>query len=251
VLLALARAHDAAGDDGAARQAARAAGELLGRIDVVVAPDDAELVARLGRPPDAAPPAARAVLAHDGRWWTASSDATSVRLPDSKGLRYLAELLRAPDVERHALDLVDRVEGVDPAVDRRRLGDAGPAADGAARAAYRRRIEALREEIADAEADGHHDVAEARHVELEALVGQLAQAFGLGGRDRLQASAAERARLNVTRALRSAIARLGEVLPAAAALDRGVHTGRYCVYRPLDGDVRWIVQSRVNGPSSE
>ena len=144
------------------------------------------------------------MLAHDGRWWTASSDATSVRLPDSKGLRYLAELLRAPDVERHALDLVDRVEGVDPAVDRRRLGDAGPAADGAARAAYRRRIEALREEIADAEADGRHDVAEARHVELEALVGQLAQAFGLGGRDRPQASAAERARLNVTRALRSA-----------------------------------------------
>ena len=47
----------------------------------------------------------------------------------------------------------------------------------------------------------------------------------------------------MTRALRSAITRLAEVLPAAAALDRGVHTGRYCVYRPLDGDVRWIVQS--------
>jgi tetratricopeptide (TPR) repeat protein len=248
VLLALARAHDAAGDDGAARQAARAADELLGRIDVVVAPDDAELVARLGEPRDVP---ASATLAHDGRWWTASSDATSVRLPDSKGLRYLAELLRAPDVERHALDLVDRVEGVDPAVDRRRLGDAGPAADGAARAAYRRRIEALREEIADAEADGRHDAAEARHAELEVLVGQLAQAFGLGGRDRPQASAAERARLNVTRALRSAITRLVEVLPAAAALDRGVRTGRYCVYRPLDGDVRWIVQSPLNGPSAD
>ena len=124
--------------------------------------------------------------------------------------------------------------------------------DGAARAAYRRRIEALREEIADAEVDGRHEVAEARHAELEALVGQLAQAFGLGGRDRPQASAAERARLNVTRALRSAITRLAEALPAAgAALDRGVQTGRYCVYRPLDGDVRWIVQSPVNGPSAE
>jgi tetratricopeptide (TPR) repeat protein len=251
VLVALARAHDAVGDEGAARQAARAAGELLGRIDVVVAPDDAELVARLGPSLDVASPPATATLVHDGRWWTASSDATSVRLPDSKGLRYLAELLRAPDVERHALDLVDRVEGVDPAVDRRRLGDAGPAADGAARAAYRRRIEALREEIADAEADGRHDDAEARHAELETLVGQLAQAFGLGGRDRPQASAAERARLNVTRALRSAITRLAEVLPAAAALDRGVSTGRYCAYRPLEGDVRWIVQSAVNGSSAE
>ncbi len=228
--------------------AARAAGELLDRIDVVMAAGDADLLARLAAAPGAALTSpSTATLTPTGRWWTASSDGTSVRLPDSKGLRYLAELLRAPDVERHALDLVDRVEGVDPAVDRRRLGDAGAAADGAARAAYRRRIEALRQEIADAEADGRHDDAEAHHAELEALVAQLAQAFGLGGRDRPQASAAERARLNVTRALRGAITRLVEVLPAAAALDRGVRTGRYCVYQPLDGDVRWIVQSPVNG----
>ena len=250
VLVALARAHDAAGHDGAARHAARAAGDLLGRLDVVVAPEEAELVARLGRWPGA-PSRTSATLAPEGRWWTASSDGTSVRLPDSKGLRYLAELLRAPDVERHALDLVDRVEGVDPALDRRRLGDAGPAVDAAARAAYRRRIEALREAIADAEASGCHADAEAHHAELEALVGQLAQAFGLGGRERPQGSAAERARLNVTRALRSAITRLAEALPAGAALDRGVHTGRYCVYRPLDGDVRWIVQSPLNGPPTE
>jgi tetratricopeptide (TPR) repeat protein len=250
VLLALARAHDAAGDDGAARLAALAARDLLERIDVVVAPEDAELIARPGRPSDISS-SVTATLTPHGRWWTASSEGTSVRLPDSKGLRYLAELVRVPDVERHALDLVDRVEGVDPAVDRRRLGDAGPAVDGAARAAYRRRIEELREEIVEAEADGRPDDAEARHAELEVLVAQLAQAFGLGGRDRPQASAAERARLNVTRALRSAITRLTEVLPAAAALDRGVRTGRYCVYRPLDGDVRWIVQSPLNGSATD
>jgi hypothetical protein len=250
VLLALARAHDAAGADGAARLAALAARDLLERIDVVVAPEDADLIARLGRPSDISS-SGTATLTQHGRWWTASSDGTSVRLPDSKGLRYLAELVRVPDVERHALDLVDRVEGVDPAVDRRRLGDAGPAVDGAARAAYRRRIEELREEIVEAEADGRPDDAEARHAELEVLVAQLAQAFGLGGRDRPQASAAERARLNVTRALRSAITRLTEVLPAAAALDRGVRTGRYCVYRPLDGDVRWIVQSPLNGSATD
>jgi tetratricopeptide (TPR) repeat protein len=256
VLVALAGAHERCGDDGAARVAARAAADLLGRLDVVVDAADAALLRRLGQPPTATVTATEstatiATLTADGRWWTASSDGTSVRLPDSKGLRYLAELVRVPDVERHALDLVDRVEGVDPAVDRRRIGDAGPAVDGAARAAYRRRIEELREEIVDAEADGRGDDAEARHAELEALVGQLAQAFGLGGRDRPQASAAERARLNVTRALRSAINRLAEVLPAAAALDRGVHTGRYCVYRPLDGDIRWIVQSPLNGSPTD
>ena len=84
--------------------------------------------------------------------------------------------------------------------------------------------------------------------ELQQLVGQLAAAFGLGGRDRRAASAAERARLNVTRALRAALARLTEALPeAGAALDRRVRTGLYCAYEPQATDaIRWIVQSPVN-----
>jgi hypothetical protein len=51
--------------------------------------------------------------------------------------------------------------------------------------------------------------------------------------------------LNVTRALRAAIAKLVEAMPdAGAVLDRRVRTGIYCAYEPVDGDeVRWIVQS--------
>ena len=86
--------------------------------------------------------------------------------------------------------------------------------------------------------------AEAIQEELDQLVAQLAAAFGLGGRDRRAASAAERARLNVTRAVRAAIAKLADALPeGGAALDRHVRTGLYCSYAPVDGDVRWIVQS--------
>ena len=90
------------------------------------------------------------------RWWSASCAGTTVRLRDTKGLRYLAELIGTPGRERHALDLVDRVEGVDAAggLDRRSLGDAGEVLDGAARTAYRHRIEALRAEADDALADG-------------------------------------------------------------------------------------------------
>jgi hypothetical protein len=86
-------------------------------------------------------------------------------------------------------------------------------------------------------------------LEMQQLVGQLAAAFGLGGRDRRAASAAERARLNVTRALRAAPARLTEALPeAGAALDRRVRTGLYCAYEPEEADgIRWIVQSPLNG----
>jgi tetratricopeptide (TPR) repeat protein len=247
VELALARAHEAAGDTTAARLAAASAADLLGRLDVVVAADDGELIARLADAPPTRARNATAMLAHDGKRWTATGNGTTVRLADSKGMRYLAELVRAPGVEHHALDLVDRVEGVERSLTRRSLGDAGPAADTRARAAYRARVEELRGEIADAMEEGRYDEAEKLNGEVEQLVAELASAFGLGGRGRPLASAAARARLNVTRALRTAISRLGELLPDAAALDRGVRTGLYCAYTPLDGDVRWIVQSRPNG----
>ena len=80
-------------------------------------------------------------------------------------------------------------------------------------------------------------------------MGQLARAFGLGGRSRRASSASERARLNVTRALRAATAKLSEALPeAGTVLDERLRTGLYCAYEPGDGDdVRWLVQSGVNG----
>ena len=197
-------------------------------------------------------PSSAAMLCRTGRTWTASHDRTAVQLRDSKGLRYLAELVATPGREHHALDLVDRVEGVDAegAIDRRRLGDAGPAVDAAARSAYRRRIEELRADLDDAVEADRLDEAEALQGELDALVQELSRAFGIDGRARTMGGAAERARLNVTRSLRTAITRLTESLPeAGAALDRSVRTGTYCTYAPADDDIRWIVQSEVNGSS--
>ena len=73
----------------------------------------------------------------------------------------------------------------------------------------------------------------------------LARAFGLGGRDRRASSAAEKARLNVTRALRSVLAKLTDALPeAGGVLDRRVRTGSFCVYEPDPDDaVMWSVHS--------
>ena len=132
-----------------------------------------------------------------------------------------------------------------PGLDRRRLGDAGEWVDAQARTAYRHRIEGLRAEIDDALQTGAEEHAEVLQIELDQLVGQLAQAFGLGGRSRRASSASERARLNVTRALRAATAKLTEALPeAGTVLDRRLRTGLYCAYEPRDGDdVRWSVQS--------
>lgn len=248
LLLELARMHERAGDRAAAELEARAATNALARLDVVLVSADVALLDRLVRERNAT---RTAVLAEQGGgFWEVTLDATSVRLKDTKGLRYLAALIERPGAEQHALDLVDRVEGVsDEGLDRRELGDAGPVLDVQARAAYRRRIEALRASADDAIERGDLEGAEQAQAEIEALAGELAKAFGLGGRERIAASVAERARLNVTRAIRSAIAKVGEGLPAAgAALASQVRTGIYCAYEPGNGDVRWVVQSPMNGP---
>ncbi|MFN2506664.1 MAG: hypothetical protein ABR540_21040 [Acidimicrobiales bacterium] len=193
-----------------------------------------------------------ATLTREDRCWLVACGDTRVRLGDTKGLRYLAELLRNPGSERHALDLVDRVEGLapgEPGLGRRHLGDAGELVDARARTAYRHRIEALRTEIDEAIEAGSEARAETLQTELDQLVAHLAQAFGLGGRSRRASSAAERARLNVTRALRAATAKLGEALPeAGTVLDRRLRTGLYCAYEPQDDDeVRWSVHFGLNG----
>src|SRR6185503_4770559 len=204
LLLELAQLRERGGDRATAVLDAKAAAAILASLDVVLSAADAAALERLvGEGDEPARAVQVATISAHGRWWEASCDGTTSRLADTKGLRYVAELVAHPDQERHVLDLVDRIEGVAPAggVGRRHLGDAGPVLDGRARSEYRRRIEQLRSEIDDAFAADELERAEAAQAELDVLVRQLAQAFGLGGRDRRAASAAERARLNVTRAL--------------------------------------------------
>jgi hypothetical protein len=139
-----------------------------------------------------------------------------VRLRDTKGLRHLAQLVAHPGREFYVIDLEAADRQATPAAIgssrlgtgepqltvRPDLGDAGFLLDAAAKAAYQRRIKELRAELD--EADAFHDLARAAktRAELDFLVAELAQAVGLGGRDRRAASHAERARLNVTRAMR-------------------------------------------------
>jgi tetratricopeptide (TPR) repeat protein len=253
MVLHLALARVLQGTDRApAEHEARLARTLLEQLDVTLAPDDVDLLAQLCSvsAPPRAPIARVAVLVQGGPWWTAGCGDTRVRLRDTKGLRYLAELVAHPGVERHVIDLVDLVEGVAPdGPDRRALGDAGEVVDASARVAYRRRIEALRNGVEDAlDAEDDHRAAQLQS-DLDDLVAELARAFGLGGRDRRAASTAEKARLNVTRALRSALAKLTEALPeAGATLDRRTRTGTFCAYEPQADDiVRWDVQRALNG----
>ena len=123
------------------------------------------------------------------------------------------------------------------------LGDAGARLDPQAKAEYRRRVEDLRADIAEAESWNDPERAARSRDELEFLTQELSGAIGLGGRDRKAASTSERARLSVTRAIRSAMDRLrGLDSSLGAHLDATIRTGTYCVYTPDPRvPVRWVV----------
>jgi len=85
------------------------------------------------------------------------------------------------------------------------------------------------------EAEQWHDTERASRLRAEKdfLVRELAAATGLGGRPRQLGRESERARLNVTRAIRTAITRIRDRAPDAAAhLDQTVRTGTRCSYNP-------------------
>jgi hypothetical protein len=247
MMLDLTRLHEQVGNRSAATvEAARAASVVAG-LDISLPADDQALLQKFSRKPKTK--ALTAELVHDRDGWIVRSEGLRIRLQATKGLRYLAELLDAPGIERHVLDLVDRVEGVDrDGPDRRRLGDAGEVLDATARRAYRQRVEQLRHEIEDALAVSDDDRAAALQEECDQVLRQLAAAFGLSGRSRASGSITERARLNVTRSIRTAISRISSDLPEAGeVLDRRVRTGLYCAFEPEREDpVSWVVQSGLN-----
>jgi hypothetical protein len=195
----------------------------------------------------AVPEVARNLFRQEGAYWTVCYEGSVVRLKDAKGLRHLARLLAHPGREFHAADLGTaegqaapaapvgprgRPEGGELAV-RPDLGDAGELLDATAKAAYKARLGELRAELEEAEGFNDPVRAARARAEMDVLVGELARAVGLGGRDRRAASHAERARLNVTRAIRAAMANLAGANPALGRhLASTIRTGRYCSYNP-------------------
>lgn len=190
----------------------------------------------------AAAPSARArepaVLRREGDVWRVVFEGAAFRVRDTKGLRYLAELLAHPGREVHALDLIlaGTGGGTGPAGGELRAsgpGDAGEILDPEARRAYRRRLEELREELEESEAWGDAERAARARSETEFLARELAGAVGLGGRGRRAASASERARQSVTKAVKLAILRLARHSPALGRhLTATVRTGTFCSYSP-------------------
>jgi hypothetical protein len=183
--------------------------------------------------------AVEAVLRQDADAWTVAFGAHSFRLKDTKGLRFLHMLLQQPGREFHVVDLSRGEEGAEEGAGR---AGSGPLLDPAARAAYKRRLEDLRDTLE--EARGFNDLERAARAEQEIdfLSNELARAVGLGGRSRAAASAAERARINVTRTIGAVVKKIAAGSPALGQhLAATVRTGFYCSYSP---DPRVVVTWR-------
>lgn len=108
-----------------------------------------------------------------------------------------------------------------------------PLLDARAKQMYRRRLADIEDDIG--EARGGNDLARQGQAEFERdfLIGELARAVGLGGRDRHAGAASERARAAVAQTLRKAIGRLRDAAPALGDhLGRTIRTGTYCAYVP-------------------
>jgi hypothetical protein len=195
----------------------------------------------------AVPEIGRKVFRREGEYWTVCYQGTVVRLKDAKGLRHLAWLLTHPGREFHVVDL-EAAEGqaapATPSRPRSRagsgglavrpdLGDAGELLDATAKVAYKARLAELRAELEEAQGSNDPVGAAKARMEMDFLVGELARAVGLDGRDRRAASHAERARLNASRAIRAAMANLARADPALGRyLAATIRTGRYCSYTP-------------------
>ena len=195
------------GMDGAVARAAELRVHLPKPVDHPVAPAL-----------DAAQPAVSR-LSRQGDVWLLEHHGRRVRLQDSKGLRQLARLLANPQIPIAAVTLASTAgEPVDVA---------GPS--------MRARIGELREELAEARAYNDPERAAQAGAQLEALAGQLVAGS--------ESAAGERARVNVTRALRSALRRIAEHEPELGhMLQRAIRTGTMCAYQPdPDAPLRWVV----------
>lgn len=210
--------------------------ELLARAVSVAADVAARVTAEfLGAAADQ--DTAPCVLRQQGEYWLVRYDGQETHLRDSRGLHYLARLLAQPGTPVHALALSSGTQN-DPGGG---YGCETVALDAQARAAYRGRLTALDAEVDAAGED--HDLARLEQLTHERafLLDELARSLGLHGRGRLVGSPVERARVAVTKRIRSAIANIGaHHVSLGRHLSTSVRTGTWCCYT---SQTTWISEA--------
>ena len=164
--------------------------------------------------------------------WSITYDGEGARLAELKGFHDIARLLAQPNQQLHCLELSGA--SPDTAVPDEVL-------DSQSRQEYRRRIKELQGELEQAEADNDPARSEPARNELDALIDELANATGLGGRSRKLGNVAEKARTAVTWRIRSSIKKIRAAHPRLGQhLSNSIRTGNFCVYSP-ESAVDWLL----------
>ena len=181
----------------------------------------------------------------EGEYWTLSYQGDVFRLRDTKGLQYIAYLLRHPGQQVLSIELAALSAGGDSlskgsSADATAsghltsdLGNAGEMLDLKALANYRHRREELREDLDDAIRANDPGAEQRARAEWEALSEQLSAGPGQHGQLRTVASHRERARVTVTKRIKKA---LESIRAADASMARhlatSIQTGHSCCYAP-------------------
>lgn len=187
------------------------------------------------------------VFRREGTYWTLPYQGHTCRLRNAKGLQYLATLLHHPEREFHVAELVALTapplasSAKHPSVEHlraedMRIGwprDAGTPLDAQGRAAYKRRLEDLHEELEEAERFNDPDRAAKARVEIDFLTQELTAAYGVRGQARRSSSEREKIRKAVTNAMRTSLTKIRDEHPALwRHLFSSLKTGTFCSYNP-------------------
>jgi hypothetical protein len=122
---------------------------------------------------------------------------------------------------------------VEPRAQASRLEGADALLDAKARTAYKQRVAELREELEEARAFNDLGRADKAQQEIDFISSELTRGFGLRGRTRGTPSSAERARVNVVKGVKAALAKIVEHSPLLEHyLATTIRTGSFCSYTP-------------------
>jgi non-specific serine/threonine protein kinase len=184
-----------------------------------------------------------------GDYWIIQYHGHTAFLKSTRGLQYLAVLLRNSGREFHVRQLLARpldastlaaAFAVHGHVAGRLYGGV-PVLDAQAKAEYKHRLNELRQDLSEAERFNDPQRKTEAQNELQATADYLASAVGLGGRDRKISSDTERARSAVTKCIRKAIQKISNAIPSLGYhLAARIKTGYFCSYNPHpDRPVAW------------
>lgn len=173
------------------------------------------------------------VFRKKGQSWELTFEGRATLVSESKGILYIAELMRAPGREVFVAELFASVRGVSDVP----LGTSGETLDDRARRDYRRRAEDLKYQLSEAERNNDSGRCESIRSELEELADQILAGQGLSGRARRSQDDRDRIRKSVSMAIGRAIGTIRKHAPALGEhLDKHIHRGYFLSY---SGSIPW------------